>query len=228
MHPSTATPRRRPGRGGLRPRHRPRTLGSSRRSGRRATKPKPPQLADADPAAVVQRLPRQPRAAERLLAAATSSATRSTPRPASRSTPPQDAGGVEYLATHLEQAREGHPQHPDRRRRRHHRRLAAALGRLPRRADHRVDEQARPRRHARWATTSSTRATRSSSGWPTAAASTTATAPNNQNSCPDRHVQRRELRLPRRQRRSTPGRARRSCRRTRSRTSTAPRSASSG
>ena len=65
------------------------------------------------------------------------------------------------------------------------RRLAAALGRVPRRADHRVDEQARPRRHRGRATTSSTRATRSSSGWPTAAASPTATAQNNQNSCPD-------------------------------------------
>ena len=70
----------------------------------------------------------------------------------------------------------GPPEHADRRRRRPHRRLAAALGRVPRRAHHRGAERAGPRRLRRSATTSSTRATKSCSGWPTAAASTTATA----------------------------------------------------
>ena len=110
------------------------------------------------------------------------------------------AGGVEYLATHLAAGPRGPPQHADRRRRRPHRRLPAALGRVPRRADHRVDERARASTSPRSATTSSTRATRSSSGWPTAAASTTATARTTRTPAPTHTVRGRRLRLPRRQR----------------------------
>ena len=58
-------------------------------------------------------------------------------------------GGVEYLATHLKQARVGHAEHRHRRRGRHGRRLAAAVRRLPRRADRRGAQHARPRHHGR-------------------------------------------------------------------------------
>ena len=74
------------------------------------------------------------------------------------------------------QARVGHAEHRHRRRGRHGRRLAAAVGGLPRRADRRGDEQARPRRHGR----GQPRVRRGLQGAPaprsTAAASTTATA----------------------------------------------------
>ena len=85
------------------------------------------------PAARPQRLPRQPRAADRL----------QRPHP-DRARPPGatstvDAGGAEYLATQLAQlaAAQQKKQHHHRRRRRPDRRVPAALRRVPRRADHR-------------------------------------------------------------------------------------------
>ena len=86
---------------------------------------------------------------------------------------PPGVGGVEYLATHLAQARAGPPEHADRRRRRHRRRLAAAVGRVPRRADHRGDERARPRRHRRGQPRVRRGLQGAAAAWPTAAASTT-------------------------------------------------------
>ena len=103
------------------------------------------QLADADPAAVVQRLPRQPRAAQRVVGAqrdghALDPVTHlPTPTRAERRRcgvprhPPRPGA-------------QGTPQQPDRRGGRHHRCLPAALGGVPRRAHDRVDEQARARR----------------------------------------------------------------------------------
>ena len=73
------------------------------------------------------------------------------------------AGGVEYLATLLRQARKGNPYSVTAAGRRHGRRQPAALRALPRRAHHRGAEQARPRRDRPSATTSSTRAPTS---WP--------------------------------------------------------------
>ena len=85
--------------------------------------------------------------------------------------------------------RRGVPRHPPRRRRRkgHPNSLTVAAGDLIGASPllsaafhdeptHRGAERARASTPPPWATTSSTRATRSSSGWPTAAASTTATA----------------------------------------------------
>ena len=86
------------------------TLRSTRTSPARARQA-PPQRADADPAAVVQRLPRQPRAAERLLGPQ-HRRPQARARPRDRARRPvdvtQDAGGAAYLATHLAQARKGH------------------------------------------------------------------------------------------------------------------------
>ncbi len=60
----------------------------------------------------------------------------------------------------------------------------AALGGLPRRADHHGDEHDGPRRRRRWATTSSTRASTSCCAWRRAAAWPTATVRTAQDSCP--------------------------------------------
>ena len=60
-----------------------------------------------------------------------------------------DAGGAEYLATHIKNLRAQQPEHVRRRRRRPDRRQPAALGPLPRRADDRGDERDGPRRHRR-------------------------------------------------------------------------------
>ena len=99
------------------------------------------------------------------------------------------AGGAAYLATQLRTCRgrregagpglgHGCGRGPDRR-------LAAAVGRVPRRADHRGDERDGPGGCVGRATTSSTRAGTSCSGCRPAAACRTATGQNNQNSCPD-------------------------------------------
>ena len=78
----------------------------------------------------------------------TSTATSS--RPPARSCCPSgarvDAGGVEYLATHVDAPARAEPaQHDRRRRRRPHRREPADLRAVPRRADDRGDEPPRPR-----------------------------------------------------------------------------------
>ena len=72
------------------------------------------------------------------------------------------AGGVEYLATHVRDLRAENPN-GDRLRvgRRPHRRDAAAVGPLPRRADHRGAQPDGPRLQRASATTSSTRASTS-------------------------------------------------------------------
>ena len=91
------------------------------------------------------------------------------------------AGGAAYLASAAQEgaqevARRGRHA-ADRRGRRPHRRQPAALGGLPRRADHQGDEHDGPRRRRRWATTSSTRASTSCCACRRAAAWPTATAP---------------------------------------------------
>ena len=96
----------------------------------------------------------------------------------------QDVGGVEYLASHLERAREGHASSLT---------VAAGdiIGASPLLSAAFHDEPTIESMNKLGLDVSSVgnhefdEGYRSSSGWPTAAASTTVTAPNNQNSCPD-------------------------------------------
>ena len=113
----------------------------------------------------------------------------------------------------------GPPELADRRRRRPHRRLAAALRGVPRRALHRGAERARASTSPRSATTSSTRATKSCSGWPTAAASTTDRRREQPELLPDCTRSRARTSPTSRPTSSTRAPTRRSCRPTRSRTS---------
>ena len=224
VRPFTAAPAGRPGRGGHRPGHGRHSGGSLRRQVQGQARPK--AAADAaDPDPVLQRLPREPRAAVRLLRAHRHRPHVRRGRQAGRHHAGRRGRGVPRLAPRA--SARGPRQHADRRRGRPHRRHPAALGRLPRRADDRVDEQARARRQLG----GQPRVRRGLHRAPAHGRRRLHRRRRRRQQpelLPRRLVQRRELRLPRGQRRAHRDRARRSSRPTRSRTSTAPGSASSG
>ena len=100
----------------------------------------------------------------------TSTATSSRPPARRAGSAAINAGGVEYLATHVRSLRATNPNTVVRLGRRPDRRQPAALGAVPRRADDRGDEPDRASTSTPSATTSSTRARRSCCGCRTAAA----------------------------------------------------------
>ena len=200
------------------------------------------------PRAAPRKRPTAPRWTSRCCPSTTSTGT-SSPRPApaaalvtdhTSSTRPET--GVRLDGTTLTHGRRrrrvprhaprggapGPPALVDRRRRRPHRRLAAALGRVPRRADHRGDERARA------STSTSVGNHEFDEGYKElqrmADGGCIDDGPdgaNNQNSCAGGKPSRARTSTTSRPTSSTRAPTRRSCRPTRSRTSRAPRSASS-
>ncbi len=102
----------------------------------------------------------------------TSTATATGPSRSTSSTPAVSSTSPPHLA----QGPQGPPLLAHRRRGRHRRRLAAAVGRVPRRADDRGDERAGPRRHGRGQPRVRRGLQGAAAPRSTAAASTTATA----------------------------------------------------